>query len=67
MHFFVSCTVLLIPGGSGFGLFISKGIVDLHNGSISVYSAGEGHGCSFILSMPMTRTAASGCSRDDTC
>ena len=44
-------------GGSGFGLFISKGIVDLHQGSISVFSAGEGHGCSFILSMPMTRAA----------
>ena len=67
MHFVVSCTVLLILGGSGFGLFISKGIVDLHNGSISVFSAGEGHGCSFILSMPMTRTAASGHGRDKPC
>ena len=47
-------------GGSGFGLFISKGIVDLHEGSISVFSAGEGHGCSFILSMPMTRAVAAG-------
>ena len=42
-------------GGSGFGLFISKGIVDLHKGTIAVYSEGEGHGCSFILSMPMVR------------
>ena len=40
-------------GGSGFGLFISKGIVDLHKGTIAVHSEGEGHGCSFILSMPM--------------
>ena len=40
-------------GGSGFGLFISKGIVDLHNGTIAVHSEGEGHGCSFILSIPM--------------
>ena len=47
-------------GGSGFGLFISKGIVDLHDGTITVYSEGEGHGCSFILSMPMTYSAASG-------
>ena len=45
-------------GGSGFGLFISKGIVDLHDGTITVYSAGEGHGCSFILKMPMTHAAA---------
>ena len=43
-------------GGSGFGLFISKGIVDLHNGSISVRSEGEGHGSSFILAMPMVHT-----------
>ena len=42
-------------GGSGFGLFISKGIVDLHNGTIAVQSEGEGHGCSFILTMPMIR------------
>ena len=40
-------------GGSGFGLFISKGIVDLHNGTIAVRSEGEGHGCSFILTMSM--------------
>ena len=44
-------------GGSGFGLFISKGIVDLHFGQISVFSAGEGHGCSFVLAMPMARAA----------
>ena len=43
-------------GGSGFGLFISKGIVDLHKGSIAVHSEGEGHGCLFILSMPMVHT-----------
>ena len=42
-------------GGSGFGLFISKGIVDLHKGTIAVQSEGEGHGCSFILMMPMVR------------
>ena len=42
-------------GGSGFGLFISKGIVDLHCGSIAVQSEGEGHGCSFVLAMPMVR------------
>ena len=54
-------------GGSGFGLFISKGIVDLHDGTISVYSAGEGHGSSFILSMPMTHAAASGNGLDVPC
>jgi signal transduction histidine kinase/ActR/RegA family two-component response regulator len=43
-------------GGSGFGLFISKGIVDLHSGTISVYSAGEGQGCSFTIEIPMQRS-----------
>jgi Histidine kinase-, DNA gyrase B-, and HSP90-like ATPase len=42
-------------GGSGFGLFITKGIVDLHGGEISVYSAGEGKGTSFTLRLPMAR------------
>ena len=32
--------VLQGGGGSGFGLYICKGIVDLHDGSIDVYSAG---------------------------
>ena len=30
-------------GGSGFGLFIAKGITDLHGGDISVFSKGEGN------------------------
>ena len=39
----------------GFGLFISKGIVDLHEGEIRVFSKGEGTGCTFIVDLPMTR------------
>jgi Histidine kinase-, DNA gyrase B-, and HSP90-like ATPase len=42
-------------GGSGFGLFITKGIVDLHKGQISVFSEGEGKDTSFTLKLPMTR------------
>ena len=42
-------------GGSGFGLFITKGIVDLHGGTISVFSKGEGHGCTFTVTLPMER------------
>ena len=40
-------------GGSGFGLYICKGIVDLHNGLISVFSEGEGLGSTFTVQLPM--------------
>eukprot|EP00607_Mallomonas_marina_P005876 CAMPEP_0182439700 /NCGR_PEP_ID=MMETSP1167-20130531/86593_1 /TAXON_ID=2988 /ORGANISM="Mallomonas Sp, Strain CCMP3275" /LENGTH=406 /DNA_ID=CAMNT_0024633451 /DNA_START=707 /DNA_END=1927 /DNA_ORIENTATION=- len=39
--------------GSGIGLLITKGIVDLHDGTISVCSDGEGLGCTFTLSLPV--------------
>ena len=42
-------------GGSGLGLMITKGIVDLHGGTIEVYSAGEGRGSVFTLKIPMIR------------
>ena len=47
--------LLQAGGGSGFGLYISKSIVDLHKGSLEVISKGEGQGCSFVLNIPMTR------------
>jgi hypothetical protein len=40
-------------GGSGLGLWITKGIVDMHGGRISVHSAGEGRGCTFTVRLPM--------------
>ena len=42
-------------GGSGLGLWISGGIVDLHDGKISVFSEGEGMGSSFTVEIPMFR------------
>ena len=42
-------------GGSGLGLWITGGIVDLHGGKISVHSEGEGKGCSFTVEIPMIR------------
>jgi signal transduction histidine kinase len=42
-------------GGSGLGLWITKGIMDLHDGRISVQSKGEGTGTTFTIEMPMLR------------
>lgn len=41
-------------GGSGLGLFVSKGLVDLHHGNISVHSDGEGRGCRFSVEIPLS-------------
>ena len=42
-------------GGSGIGLFLSKGIMDLHNGRIWVQSAGVGFGSTFNIDIPVFR------------
>jgi signal transduction histidine kinase len=42
-------------GGSGLGLWITSGIMDLHGGRISVFSEGEGKGSSFTVEIPMIR------------
>ena len=40
-------------GGSGLGLWISKGVVELHHGSLSAFSEGEGKGTTFFLELPV--------------
>ena len=47
--------VLQAGGGSGLGLWITKGIVDLHQGEISVHSEGLGYGSTFTVELPMER------------
>eukprot|EP01038_Epipyxis_sp_PR26KG_P014077 gene14077-18889_t len=43
-------------GGSGLGLWISKAIVDSHNGEMSFYSSGKG--ASFFFTFPLFELAA---------
>lgn len=40
-------------GGSGLGLWISKGVTELHYGSLEAFSEGEGLGTTFVLELPV--------------
>lgn len=42
-------------GGLGIGLALTKGIAELHGGSISVASAGIGYGSEFTLRLPLEK------------
>jgi PAS domain S-box-containing protein len=46
-------------GGLGLGLFLVRYLVDLHGGSVSVRSGGEGQGATFSVSLPMRAESAS--------
>ena len=47
--------ILQAGGGSGLGLWITQGIIDLHHGEINLFSDGEGKGCKFTVKIPMRR------------
>lgn len=45
------------PKGSGLGLYISKGMVELHGGKIWAESPGRNHGTAFFVALPLAATA----------
>ncbi len=45
-------------GGLGLGLAIVKQIVELHAGSVEVASAGEGHGATFTVNIPISENSS---------
>ncbi|MEJ7928716.1 ATP-binding protein [Ramlibacter sp. AN1015] len=45
-------------GGLGIGLALTKGIVELHGGSLRVHSEGLGHGSVFTVSLPLPAAEA---------
>jgi len=45
-------------GGLGLGLSIVKHLVEAHGGSVNVWSAGEGHGATFAVNLPIRAVAS---------
>lgn len=45
--------------GSGLGLFIAKGIVEQHSGTLTVASEGLGYGTAFTVTLPLWEVVAS--------
>ncbi len=52
-------------GGLGLGLAIVKHLVELHGGSVTAYSEGEGRGATFTVRLPMNREPAEAMERTD--
>eukprot|EP01039_Chlorochromonas_danica_P003516 gene3516-3852_t len=51
--------------GSGLGLWIAKGIVELHSGTLSAFSEGEDFGSTFTLELPLFRRHIAANNEDD--
>ncbi|MGH8322961.1 MAG: response regulator, partial [Steroidobacteraceae bacterium] len=45
-------------GGLGLGLSIAKSLVEMHQGSVEVHSAGDGQGSTFIVCLPLAESHA---------
>ncbi|MHA2247740.1 MAG: sensor histidine kinase [Candidatus Hodarchaeales archaeon] len=50
---FVSYQTDYAAGGTGIGLYLSRKILEAHGGTISAQSAGQGHGSTFIIELPV--------------
>ncbi|HEV7278928.1 MAG TPA: PAS domain S-box protein [Pirellulaceae bacterium] len=44
-------------GGLGIGLALVKGLVDMHQGSVTAFSDGPGTGSEFVVALPLARLA----------
>jgi CheY-like chemotaxis protein/anti-sigma regulatory factor (Ser/Thr protein kinase) len=54
-------------GGLGLGLALVKNLVEMHGGTVSVKSAGEGQGASFMVCLPLRATQAAEAGQENSC
>ena len=54
-----------LHGGLGLGLSIVRHLVEAHSGSVTAFSAGEGHGATFAVRLPMVTMSANVAQRID--
>ena len=45
-------------GGLGIGLAVVRRLVEMHGGSVNAFSDGPGHGCEFVVRLPIAKTIA---------
>ncbi len=53
-------------GGLGIGLALSRGLVELHGGTLTAHSEGVGRGATFVIRLPASRITASQPNADST-
>jgi signal transduction histidine kinase len=53
-HYRAPEAILRHSGGSGLGLFLAKSMIEAHNGSIALTSAGKGQGATATITLPNT-------------
>ena len=49
----VTSSVDRAQGGQGIGLSLSKGLIEMHGGTIEAHSEGEGKGSEFVMRLPL--------------
>lgn len=55
----VENTLARTHGGLGLGLALVKGLVEMHDGRVSAFSEGLGHGCEIVVALPLAVPPAS--------